>query len=70
MGRNHSEYPYERLLSANLCADILARYRRLQIRRDYLSHLSMSKPTAKNQNSHHYREGDSIIAKDLHAMPF
>jgi hypothetical protein len=68
MSGNHSEDPNERLLSANLCPHILASDRRLQIRRDHLSHVSMSEPTAKNKNSYHNGERDSIIAKDLHAM--
>jgi hypothetical protein len=69
-GRDHSENPDERLLSANLCPHILTSDRRLQIRWDHLGHASMRKPAAENQNSHDKGEGDSIIAKDLHAVTF
>ena len=64
----HSENTNQRLLSANLGPDILAGYRGLQVRRDHLGHVSVSEPTAKNKNSHHNGERDSIIAKDLHAV--
>ncbi len=68
MSGNHSEDANERLLSANLCPHILASDGRLQIRRNHLGHVLMSDPTAKNKNSYHNGECDSIIAKDLHAV--
>jgi hypothetical protein len=40
MSGDHPEDPNQRLLSANLGPDVLAGYRGLQVRRDYLGHVS------------------------------